>query len=158
MHRLPVAAVSVPAPEGGTVYPPPLDKVVAGRRKRKLGEFFGLSNFGVNLTTLQPGAASALLHHHSRQDELVYVLSGHPTLVLGEREYVLQAGDCFGQAAGSGIGSQLVNRGDTEAVFLEVGDRTVGDQVEYPQDDLKAEQLANGAWLITHKDGTPYAE
>ena len=156
MKSMPVAAVSIPLPEKKTIYPPPFAALVEGRAKRKLGEHFGLTNFGVNLTELAPGAISALLHHHSRQDEFLYILQGTPILVLGETEYPLNPGDCMGFKAGAGVAHQLLNRSHAVVIYLEIGDRTEGDAVEYPNDDLKATQLANGARSVTHKDGRPY--
>lgn len=156
MHPVPVAAESIPAPSNKTVYPQPFAAQVEGRIKRKLGDFFGLTNFGVNLTELAPGAVSALRHHHTRQDEFVYVLEGNPTLVLGDEEYVLGPGDCYGFKAGTGLASQLVNRSSAPTRFLEIGDRTPGDEVEYPDDDLKAVQQEDGSWKMMHKDGRPW--
>jgi uncharacterized cupin superfamily protein len=156
MSQVPVSAESIPVPEKKTIYPQPYASLVDGRLKRKLGEFFGLTNFGVNLTRLSPGAVSALLHHHSLQDEFIYVLEGTPTLILGEQEYGLGPGDCFGFKAGSGVGHQLVNKSSGPVTYIEIGDRAQGDEVEYPNDDLKAVQLPSGTWKLTHKDGRPY--
>ena len=156
MKSIPVAAETIPPPDKKTIYPAPFASLVQGRTKRKLGDHFGLTNFGVNLTHLAPGAVSSLLHHHSKQDEFVYILQGTPTLMLDKQEYLLKPGDCMGFKAGTGVAHQLVNRSAEPAVYIEIGDRTEGDEVEYPQDDLKATQLANGAWALTHKDGRPY--
>jgi uncharacterized cupin superfamily protein len=140
---------------GKTIYPKPYAAVVQGRLKRKLGDVFELTNFGVNLTDLEPGAASALAHAHSRQDEFIFVLEGVLTLVLGNEELTLNPGDCYGFKAGTGVAHYLINRTEAIATYLEVGDRTEGDEVTYPQADLKAVQI-NGAWTIAHKDGSPY--
>ena len=156
MNQSPISAESIPAKMGQTIYPEPYAAMVKGRLKRKLGEVFGLTNFGVNLTHLSPGAMSALAHSHSKQDEFIFVLEGTPTLVLGEEEFVLNPGDCYGLKAGTGIAHQLVNRSEEVATYLEIGDRTEGDEVEYPNEDLKATQLANGTWALTHKDGRAY--
>ncbi len=156
MNQSPISAESIPAKMGQTIYPEPYAAMVKGRLKRKLGEVFGLTNFGVNLTHLSPGAMSALAHSHSKQDEFIFVLEGTPTLVLGEEEFVLNPGDCYGLKAGTGIAHQLVNRSEEIATYLEIGDRTEGDEVEYPNEDLKATQLANGTWALTHKDGRAY--
>lgn len=156
MHDTPIAAASIPPPAVASIYPPPFAARVAGREKRKLGDFFGLTQIGANLTRLAPGAISALLHAHARQDEFIYILEGTPTLVLGEQEYPLKPGDCMGFKADTGIAHQLVNRSGADVLYLEVGDRSEGDEVTYPQDDLKATQLAGGVWRLTHKDGTPY--
>jgi uncharacterized cupin superfamily protein len=141
---------------GKTIYPEPYAKLVSGRLKRKLGDCFGLTNFGVNLTHLNPGAVSALAHHHSKQDEFIYVLAGTLTLILGEEVFILNAGDCYGFKAGTGVAHQLANHSQEIATYLEIGDRTVDDQVEYPNDDLKATLLSNHEWKIAHKDDRPY--
>jgi uncharacterized cupin superfamily protein len=112
--------------------------------------------FGVNLTHLSPDALSVLAHSHSKQDEFIFVLEGTPTLVLGEREFLMVAGDCYGFKAGTGIAHQLVNRSSEIVTYLEIGDRTAGDEVDYPNDDLQATQLTDGTWKIAHKDGSPY--
>jgi uncharacterized cupin superfamily protein len=136
-------------------YPAPFAALMEGRSKRPLGELFGLSNFGVNLTTLRPGAVSALRHAHSRQDELVYVLQGHPVLRTDAGETPLAPGMCAGFRAGSGDAHQLFNPGPEEAVYLEIGDRSAGDVATYPDDDLQAVKV-EGGWRFLHKDGTPY--
>jgi uncharacterized cupin superfamily protein len=128
---------------------------MAGRQKRALGAVFGLGNFGVNQTVLAPGARSALRHAHAKQDEFVYVLEGNPTLVTGAGETPLAPGMCAGFKAGSGDAHHLINRADTNAVYLEIGDRTPGDEVVYPDDDLVA-QYVDGGWKFLHKDGRPY--
>ena len=152
----PLAAQDVPVLNKKSIYPQPFAARVAGRLKHRLGDHFGLTNFGVNLTELAPGSESALLHHHTRQDEFVYIVSGSPTLVMGEDEFRLRPGDCCGFKAGTGIGHQLVNRSDAPVLYLEIGDRTPGDYATYPQDDLAFTQRADGSWELTHKDGTSY--
>jgi uncharacterized cupin superfamily protein len=137
-------------------YPEPFASRMVGREKRALGDRFGISNFGVNLTRLAPQAQSALRHAHSRQDEFVYILQGHPTLLTDAGATSLSPGMCAGFKAGSGNGHQLINQTSQEVVYLEVGDRTAGDEGFYPDDDLKA-LLENGSWKFVHKDGTPYA-
>ncbi len=156
MPRPPIAALAIPPETRKTLYPEPFAACVAGREKRKLGDYFGLVNFGVNLTRLAPGAVSALLHHHATQDELIYVLDGAPTLVLDEQRHRLAPGDCHGIRAGSGIAAQLVNETDADVLYLEIGDRSPNDRVEYPRDDLRAELDENGRWRFLHKDGRPY--
>lgn len=135
-------------------YPEPFASRMAGRHKRPLGELFGLKNFGVNLTTLEPGAVSSLQHRHSRQDEFIYVLEGELVLVSGSSEWALSAGMCAGFAAG-GDSHHLENRSDRHAAYLEVGDRTEGDEATYPFDDLAASREGN-SWRFTHKNGDPY--
>ncbi len=125
------------------------------REKHPLGDLFGLKNFGVNLTRLKPGGESALLHRHSKQDEFVYILEGNPTLVTDRGDVALAPGMCAGFAAG-GIAHQLVNRTDSDVVYLEIGDRAAGDDGAYPADDLRAVLGADGKSQFSHKDGRPY--
>lgn len=150
-----LAAAEAPPRAKPSVYPEPFRSRMAGRVKHPLSDLFGLRNFGVNLTRLRPGGESALLHRHSRQDEFVYVIEGNPTLVTDEGEVELAPGMCAGFAAG-GVAHQLVNRTERDAVYLEVGDRSPGDEGSYPQDDLRAVLGPDGQWGFTRKDGTPY--
>lgn len=136
-------------------YPEPFASRMKGRQKHPLGDLFGLTNFGVNLTKLAPQAASALRHAHTRQDEFVYILQGHPTLHTDQGRTRLAPGMCAGFKAGTGNGHRLVNETEEEIVYLEIGDRTAGDEGSYPDDDLRA-LLSDGKWQFTHKDGTPY--
>jgi uncharacterized cupin superfamily protein len=150
-----VTAADVPARSKPSVYPEPFASRMAGREKRQLGDLFGLTNFGVNLTRLAPDAVSALRHAHTKQDEFIYVLQGQPTLHTDEGRTLLSAGMCAGFKAGTGNGHRLINETAEEVVYLEVGDRTPGDEGSYPDDDLKA-LLVEGKWKFVHKDGTPY--
>ena len=150
-----ITAASAPLRAKPSNYPEPFFSRMAGREKRPLGDLFGLQNFGVNLTSLAPGAESALLHRHSRQDEFVYILQGEPVLVTDAGEVQLSPGMCAGFPA-QGIAHQLVNRTGNIVVYLEIGDRTRGDEGTYPNDDLKAVQAPDGLGLFTHKDGRPY--
>ena len=150
-----ITAADAPVRSKPSNYPPEFAVRMAGRVKRPLGDLFGLKNFGVNLTRLGPGAQSALLHSHSRQDEFVYMLEGCAILVTEAGEEVLNAGDCAGFPA-SGTAHMLVNRGISDAVYLEIGDRSAGDEGTYAQDDLKAVMMPDGRWRFAHKDGRPY--
>jgi uncharacterized cupin superfamily protein len=150
-----VEAAQVPPRTKPSNYPEPFFSRMAKREKRQLGDVFGLRNFGVNLTRLAPGGESALLHRHSRQDEFVYVLEGTPTLVTEAGETLLSPGMCAGFPA-AGVAHQLVNRSERDVVYLEVGDRTPGDEGSYPRDDLVAALGPDGRWVFTHKDGRGY--
>jgi uncharacterized cupin superfamily protein len=136
-------------------YPEPFASRMSGRMKHPLGDLFGLTNFGVNLTRLAPNAISALRHAHTKQDEFIYILQGHPTLRTDESRTLLSPGMCAGFKAGTGIGHHLINETSEEVVYLEVGDRTPGDEGNYPDDDLKA-LLTDGKWKFVHKNGMPY--
>lgn len=150
-----ILAAEVPPRSKPSVYPEPFASRMAGREKRQLGEIFGLTNFGVNLTRLAPNAVSALRHAHSKQDEFIYILQGHPTLHTDAGRSQLSPGMCAGFKAGTGNSHCLLNETSVDVVYLEIGDRTPGDEGSYPDDDLKAE-LVDGLWKFAHKDGTPY--
>lgn len=153
----PVAIVSTEAAprKVSSNYPEPFASRIAGRVKRPLGDPFGLTNFGVNLTRLAPKAVSSQRHGHTKQDEFIYVLEGRPTLVTDEGRTQLAPGMCAGFKAGTGNAHHLVNETNEDVVYLEMGDRTPGDGAHYPDDDLQA-VLVDGKWQFQHKDGTPY--
>jgi uncharacterized cupin superfamily protein len=142
-----------------TLYPEPVAAMLAsrlsGRHKRPLGDLFGLKNFGVNLTRLEPNAVSSLRHAHARQDEFVFILQGCPSLLTNEGKTRLSPGMCAGFRADTGNAHTLINETGEDVVYLEIGDRTSGDEVTYPDDDLHA-QFNDGQWTFSHKDGTPY--
>ena len=138
-----------------TGYPPPYDRAVQGRERKRLGNAGGLDQFGVNLTTLKPGASSALRHWHEREDEFIYLLEGEVVLIEDEGETVLNPGDAATFKANSGNGHHLVNRSKSDAVYLEVGTRSKIEHVEYPEADLKVVRDDQG-FRYTHKDGSPY--
>ncbi len=153
----PVAIAADQAPPRAThsILPEPFASRMQGRTRHPLGELFGLTNFGVNLTRLLPGGVSALRHTHSRQDEFIYILQGRPVLVSNAGETQLAPGMCAGFKAGNGDAHQLLNRTGEEVLYLEVGDRSPGDTVLYPDEDLRG-ILVDGQWRFTHRDGTPY--
>ena len=154
-HPVAIVAAEAPLRAKPSNYPEPFASRMAGRQKRPLGDVFGLANFGVNLTRLLPGAVSALRHAHSRQDEFVYILQGYPTLRTDEGLTRLSPGMCAGFKAGSGNGHHLINETADPVVYLEVGDRTPGDEGSYPDDDLKP-LMVDGKWKFAHKDDSPY--
>lgn len=137
-------------------YPEPYFSRMAKREKRQLGDMFGLTAFGVNLTVLAPGGESALLHRHSKSEEFIYILQGTPTLATEDNEVDLAPGMCAGFPAG-GRAHHLINRSDQPVVYLEVGDRVAGDQGSYPKDDLQVTMGADGKWQFTRKDGSPFS-
>ncbi len=152
---LPALATAAVAAVAGSGYPEPFKARVAARRKQRLGDALGLKHFGVNLTTIPPGAASALRHWHSHEDEFIYIVSGELVLVTNDGEQPLTAGMCAGFPAGKPDGHCLVNRTRTDAVYLEVGDRRPEDAVTYPDDDIAGQATPQGR-RFTRKDGTPY--
>ena len=153
----PVALLAADAPARAfrSNYPEPFASRMAGRDKRPLGEMFGLTNFGVNLTRLAPGGSSALRHAHTKQDEFIYILEGRPTLVTDAGRMALKAGMCAGFKAGTGDAHCLVNETEEDVVYLEIGDRSAGDAVDYPDDDIAVVTI-DGQRRAAHKDGTPY--
>jgi uncharacterized cupin superfamily protein len=137
-------------------YPEAFRHVVAGRSRRRLGDAVGLTQFGVNLTRLKPGAASSLRHWHRMEDELVFILEGELVLVEDEGETILKPGDAAGFKANSGNGHQLVNRSGGDAVLLEIGTRSPAERAQYPDVDLIFERDETGMRIL-HKSGEPYA-
>ena len=153
--KKPIDALEIAPRTKKSNYPEPFAAFVEGREKRALGDAFGLKNFGVNLTRLAPNAQSALLHRHSVQDEMIYILEGAPTLITEDGAFPMKPGMCAGFPA-KGVAHHLVNQSDADVLYLEIGDRLPNDSGEYPEDDLIAKQNDKSQWVFTRKDGTPY--
>lgn len=137
-------------------YPAPHDTALSGKSRRALGDPNGLTKFGVNLTDLQPGAISALRHWHSEEDEFIYIVEGSPTLVTDAGEQPLAPGMCACFPAGSSNAHRLENRSDALVRFLEVGNRSGGEQVQYPDDDMIMNRTADDQRSFTKLDGSPF--
>jgi uncharacterized cupin superfamily protein len=138
----------------GAGYPAPYDEPCRQRKRLRLGDAAGLTQFGVNLLRLPPGVWSSQRHWHTAEDEFVYVLEGEVVLVTDAGEEVLRAGDCAGFKAGEADGHCLQNRTNAEVVLLEIGSRNAdADGVDYPDIDL---EIRAGSRAFLHKDGTPY--
>lgn len=138
----------------GCSYPVPFDAPCAQRARQRLGDAAGLTDFGVNLMRLPPGAWSSQRHWHAAEDEFVYVLEGEVVLVTDAGEELLRPGDCAGFKAGVKDGHHLQNRSAHAAVVLEVGSRRIAeDEGEYPDIDMR---FLKGDAGYAHRDGTPY--
>jgi uncharacterized cupin superfamily protein len=138
-----------------TGYPEPFRQIVLGRVRKQLGNAAGLTQFGVNLTTLKPGAASAQRHWHAAEDEFVYVLAGEVVLCEDGSEVMMGPGDAAGFKAGVANGHCLINRSERDAIYLEVGTRAARERAEYPDINLRAERDESGMRYL-HKSGEPY--
>jgi uncharacterized cupin superfamily protein len=139
-----------------TIYPEEFKHVCHGREKAALGNVAGLTQFGVNLTRLKPGTASALRHWHENEDEFVYVLEGELVLIEDGGEVVLKSGDAAGFKAGVPNGHHLINKTNRDAVYLEVGTRAASERAHYPDVDLDLVREKDGTNRLTHKSGEPY--
>jgi uncharacterized cupin superfamily protein len=153
MPKIDIASL---AERNTTGYPEPFKQTVAGRFKKALGNAAGLTQFGVNLTRIAPGSASAERHWHENEDEFIFMLDGELVLIEDEGETVLRAGDAAGFKAGVPNGHYLVNRSDKDAVLLEVGTRAATERAHYPDVDLAAVNDGDGL-VFTNKAGEPYA-
>ena len=138
-----------------TGYPPPFNKVVEGRSRKRLGRAAGLTHFGVNICTLKPGAASSQRHWHENEDEFVYVLEGEVVLREAGGETVLKPGEAAAWKAGVPNGHCLITRSDRNAVFIEVGTRASTERAHYSEIDMMVIRDEKGA-RYTKKNGEPY--
>ena len=154
---MPKVDLTIASARTGCAYPAPYKGHCAGRSKIALGDLGGLDQFGVNLTRLAPGAASAHRHWHQNEDEFVYMLEGEAVLVEDNGEAVLRPGDVATFKAGVENGHMLVNRSDKDAVFLEVGARAAEEVCTYTDPDVDLRMVnAGDGWKTLHKNGEAY--
>lgn len=139
----------------GSILPAQFHAAISPRVKKALGTAAGLTQFGVNLVTLGPGAASSQRHWHSSEDEFVYVLTGRLALVTNSGEQILGPGMAAGFPAGVEDGHHLINRGPAEATYLEIGSRAPDDDCSYADIDLHMEKRG-GEVTFRRKDGSVF--
>lgn len=142
-------------PRTKSVYPKPFDAPLEGREKRALGDPLGLTQFGVSLVTLAPGAWSSQRHWHHEEDEFIFVLEGEVTLVTDQGEQILGPGFAAGFPAGNADGHHLINRSEKPVVDLEVGTRAANEVAEYSDSDMIARKC-DGRFVFTRKNDEPY--
>jgi uncharacterized cupin superfamily protein len=152
MPKVDIAKVPV---KSGSVYPDEFKPEHEGRHKQALGDVVGLTQFGVNITRISPGASSALRHWHEQEDEFIYMLEGELVLIENGGETVLRSGDAAGFKAGSRDAHKLINRTDRDAIYFEVGTRAEFERVHYPDVDLVMERTATSRRYL-RKNGEPY--
>ena len=144
------------AESNASMLPEPFASQAKKRHNRRLGDHVGLTNFGVNLTRIEPGGLSSQRHSHLKQDEFVWVLEGDVVLVTDAGRQTLEAGSCVGFPHGTGDAHHFLNEGREDVLLLVVGDRTPDEVASYPDVDLAGRMDANGRYSFTHKDGSSY--
>jgi uncharacterized cupin superfamily protein len=139
----------------GSIYPEPYASMMQGRSSLRLGEAGGLTQFGVNLVMLEPGAMSSLRHWHHNEDEFVWVVEGECTLVQDEGESVMRPGDCAAFPAGKPDGHHFINRSASVVKFMVVGTKASQEVAVYSDVDLMV-KIGSGKTEFTYRDGTPF--
>lgn len=152
MPKLDLSRVPV---KTGSIYPAPYAAMMAGRSSLRLGDAGGLTQFGVNLVTLEPGALSSLRHWHMAEDEFVMVTEGTCIMVTDAGEEAMHPGDCAAFPAGSTDGHHFINRTDRVARFLVIGSKSRHEIATYSDVDLVVE-IEGGKAAFRHKDGRDY--
>ncbi len=152
MPKLDLSTVPV---KTGSIYPEPYATMMQGRSSLRLGDAGGLTQYGVNLVTLQPGALSSLRHWHLNEDEFVMVTEGECWLVEDQGETLMRVGDCAAFPANSGNGHHFINRSASAARFLVVGTKAKAEVATYSDVDMMV-RIEGGKALFTYKDGTEW--
>lgn len=154
---MPVIDIKAITPKTGSTYPAPFDAPCVNRSNLKLGDAGGLTQFGANMVTLLPGAWSSQRHYHTAEDELVYIISGHPTLVDDNGRQVLNPGDCTAHPAGDANAHHMINETQTDVVYLVIGSRTPEiDSGVYPDIDLSIPANGTPNRVYRNKKGDAY--
>lgn len=140
----------------GSIYPEPYNGQMAGRSSVRLGQHAGLTQFGVNIVHLEPGAPASLRHWHLKEDEFAMVLTGELVLVEDAGETVMRPGDCAAWKAGVPDAHRFINRSDAPASFLVVGSKAEAEEATYGDVDMKI-HLAGGKARFTYHDGSDWS-
>ncbi len=150
--RIDLAAAPV---RTGSIYPEPYAAMMAGRSSLRLGQMGGLTQFGANLVTLQPGALASLRHWHEAEDEFLIVTEGSLVLVDDHGNHPMGPGDVAAFPAGAANGHHMTNRSAAPASFLVIGTRAPREVAHYSDHDFRIE-IDGGNARFTYRDGTPW--
>ena len=153
---MPKLDLSLAPVKTGSIYPEPYAGQMAGRSSIRLGDLAGLTQFGVNIVTLEPGSVASLRHWHLNEDEFGMVLEGELILVEDEGETVMRPGECAAWKAGVANGHRFVNRSDAPARFLIVGSKATEEVATYSDVDMQL-HIAGGKARFTYQDGSDWA-
>ena len=152
---MPVIDMSKAPLRTGSIYPEPYASMMKGRSSLRLGEAGALTQYGVNLVMLEPGALSSLRHWHQNEDEFVMVTEGECTLIDDQGEHIMRPGDCAAFPANNGNGHHFVNRTENVAKFLVIGTKAPREVATYSDVDLRVE-IEGGRAQFTYKDGSAW--
>ena len=152
MPKLDLAKVPL---KTGSLYPEPYASMMAGRSSLRLGDAGGLTQFGVNLVMLEPGALSSLRHWHLNEDEFVMVTEGECIMVQDAGETLMRVGDCAAFPAGSSDGHHFINRSAQVVKFLVIGSKAKSEVATYSDLDFQL-HVEGGKARFTYKDGTDW--
>ncbi len=139
----------------GSGYPEHYAKAVKGRSNVALGNPFGLTQFGVNITTLEPGAWSSQRHWHLNEDELVVALEGDMVIVDENGRHPFKQGQCMGWKANTPNAHCIVNESVKSVKFLIVGTRVETEEAHYPDIDMHYRRDEKGP-RFHRKDGSSF--
>jgi uncharacterized cupin superfamily protein len=138
----------------GSSYPEPYASMMSKRSYLSLGDAGGLTQFGANITILEPGGVSSMRHWHMNEDEFVMVTLGEVVLVNDDGETVIRAGECAAFPAGVENGHHFLNKSSAEARFLAIGTRAPTETVYYSDVDMMVVDV-DGVGTYTRNDGSP---
>jgi len=139
----------------GSIYPDPYANEVKGRSSLRLGDLAGLTQYGVNIVMLEPGAVASLRHWHQNEDEFALVLEGNLVLVEDDGETPMRPGDCAAWKAGVPNGHRFVNRSSQPARFLVVGTKAPREVATYSDVDMMV-HVDGGKARFTYHDGSEW--
>lgn len=123
----------------------------AQRINKSLGDLTGLTGFGIHLIEVQPGCESTEFHMHYYEDECTYVLSGQGTVVIGDTETQVAAGDFIAYPKG-GEAHTMINNSDDVLVCLVIGERLSHDVGDFPRQGKRIFRNADQPWNLVDID------
>jgi uncharacterized cupin superfamily protein len=98
----------------------------------QLGKTVGLQRTGVNFIRVPPGKESFIYHSHYREEEWIYILSGHGVAEVDDTEVAVGAGDFMGFPTPS-VAHHLRNTSDEDLVYLTGGENLDVEIAEFPR-------------------------
>jgi len=105
-----------------------------GRVKHLTCAAFGKPDYhvGVLIESPAPGKRLCPRHYHMLEEEQALILEGQVTLLLGDEQYEMKAGDYVCFPAGEKVRHSFMNSGTGPCSYLMIGERNLSDVWVYP--------------------------
>ena len=119
---------------------------------KRLSHMTGLRRISLSVARVPPGKESFLYHRHERDEEFLFILSGHGRAEIGEDAFDVGVGDFMGFPAPSGPPHHLSNPFREDLVYLMGGESSGCDVCYFPRLGHRLVFTPSGIWSALESD------
>lgn len=98
---------------------------------KMISKELGFTKLFTSVETLSPGRSSSSPHYHTSKEEIIYVLSGTPTVIIGQHEVLVEPGQFISFLPGEKKHHQVINRTGETCQFIVMAAGSEDDETVY---------------------------